>query len=348
MLTSEEKQLLLLLGWFRRHYALYLGLSRERPATKDSLLQFGRAWFGEHLLSIEPAFSALKNKGLARQTEAGYEFTEQGLARFQELDESETFYRYEYDNFFFLSEKSLAHARFCERVYGENLNQHGLADTEELQQLLSFVEIQEGAHVLDLGCGNGLITDYLQRHTGARFLGIDISPEAIRRAERIPNAELSFRVANMNALSLPERFGLITAIDTLYYAADLRKTVEACLSHLHSGGVFACFFSQWISEEGEKLLLDGNNTGLAQVFNALGLPFEFLDISGPGRRHWRLKRDVLLAMRPDFEAEGSLALWDYRFREANRYAEWREDFYARYIYKAGGGAWPRLFSRRKL
>ncbi|MCO6475500.1 MAG: class I SAM-dependent methyltransferase [Phaeodactylibacter sp.] len=333
MLTHEERQLLLLLGWFRRHYALYLGLSRERPATRESLLQFGLAWFGEHLLGIEPAFSSLEHKGLIRLTKAGYEFREEGLARFAELDVSETFYRYEYDNFFTLSENSPAHARFCERVYGENLNQHGLADTEELQQLLSFVKIQEEADVLDLGCGKGLITDYLQRHSGARFLGVDISPEAIRRAGQIPNPQLSFRVANMNALSLPERFDLITAVDTLYYAADLRKTVEDCLSHLHPGGVFACFFSQWISEEGEKPLLEGNNTGLAQVFNALGLPFEFLDISDSGRRHWRRKRDALLAMRPDFEAEGSLALWDYRFREANRYAEWRSDFYSRYICK---------------
>lgn len=30
-LTAEEKQLLLVLGWYRRHYARYPGLSRERP-----------------------------------------------------------------------------------------------------------------------------------------------------------------------------------------------------------------------------------------------------------------------------------------------------------------------------
>lgn len=344
MLTPEEKQLLLLLGWFRRHYALYLGLSRERPARPESVLQFGRAWFGGRLLDIAPAFSSLKKKGLIREDSArtghlqgarskAWILSEPGAARFAELDASETFYRHEYDNFFSLSENSQAHALFCERVYGANLNQHGLADMEELQQLLSFAEIPEGADVLDLGCGNGLITDHLQRSSGARFLGVDISPEAIRRAEQIPNLRLSFRVANMNALALPERFDLILSIDTLYYAADLKATVEACLSHLRTGGRFSCFFSQWIMEERERPLLEGENTALARVFQELNRPFEFLDISESGRQHWHHKRDVLLAMRPEFEAEGSLALWDYRFREANRYAEWRGDFYGRFIYR---------------
>ena len=337
-LTPEEKQLLLLLGWFRRHYALYLGLSRERPATQESVLQFGGAWFGSRLLDLAPAFSSLKQKGLIREDGTAWALTEPGTARFSELDASETFYRYEYDNFFSLSENSPAHALFCERVYGEDLNQHGLADAEELHQLLSFAEIPEGAHVLDLGCGNGLVTDYLQRNTGVHLLGVDISPEAIRRAEQIGNPRLSFRVANMNALALPERFDCILSVDTLYYAADLKATVAACLSRLRPGGVFACFFSQWISGEEEKPLLEGENTALAQVFRELGQPFGFLDISGSGRRHWRRKRDTLLDMRPAFEAEGSLALWDYRFREANRYAEWREGFYGRFIYKTVMGA----------
>ncbi|MCB0567474.1 MAG: methyltransferase domain-containing protein [Phaeodactylibacter sp.] len=332
--TSEEKQLLLLLGWYRRHYALYLGLSRERPATHAGILQFGHAWFGGHLLELAPAFSSLGQKGLLRQAEGTYELTETGTRLFQKLDKSETFYRHEYDNFFTLSEKSAAHSLFCERVYGEDLNQHGLADREELRQLLGFLALPTGATGLDLGCGNGRITDFLQRQSGTHLLGLDISPEAIRRAAMIPNPQLSFQVGNMNALSLGERFDFILSIDTLYYAASLKETVQACLAYLRPNGVFACFFSQWISEESESPLLEGPNTGFGKVFQELGQPFEFLDISGSGRRHWHRKRDVLLDMRPAFEAEGSLALWDYRFREANRYAEWKEAYYARFIYKA--------------
>ena len=110
--SSEEKQLLLLLGWYRRHYALYLGLSLERPATHEGILQFGRAWFGARLLELPPAFSTLEQKGLLRQAGATYELTETGTRLFQKLDKAETFYRHEYDNFFTLSEKSAAHALF--------------------------------------------------------------------------------------------------------------------------------------------------------------------------------------------------------------------------------------------
>lgn len=332
-LTPQEKQLLLLLGWFRRHYALYLGLSRERPATQESILQFGQAWFGSRMLDVGPAFSSLQDKALLLRAGGAYELTESGSARFQALDQTETFYRHEYDNFFSLSEKSAAHARFCESVYGHNLNQHGLADQAELGRLLEFAGIPAEARCLDLGCGNGLITDFLQRQSGARFLGVDISPEAIRRAASIPNPRLSFQVGNMNMLSLEQRFDAIVSVDTLYYAADLKETVQACLGLLLPGGVFACFFSQWIMEDGEKPQLDGGHTVLAKVFRELGQPFSFLDISGSGRQHWRRKRDALLEMRQDFEAEGNLALWDYRFREANRYAEWPGEHYARFIYK---------------
>ena len=335
-LTPEEKQLLLLLGWFRRHYALYLGLSRERPATRESIRQFGSAWFGRRLLELGPAFDSLLRKGLLQQDRTTWQLTETGAACFQELDQSETFYRYEYDNFFALSENSAAHALFCERVYGEDLNQHGLADRDELLQLLDFLDIQAGAYGLDLGCGNGRIADFLQRQSGAVFLGVDISPEAIRRAELIPNPQLSFQVGNMNTLSLGERFDFIISVDTLYYAADLKETLRACLAHLRPGGVFACFFSQWINGEEEKPRLAGRRTVLAAAFRELDQPFEFLGISEPGRLHWRRKRDVLVEMRPAFEAEGSLALWDYRFREANRYAEWPGSWYARFIYKAVG------------
>ena len=221
-LSPEEKQLLLLLGWFRRHYALYLGLSQERPANQESILQFGQAWFGVHLLDLQAAFPALESKKLLQQQpDLAYALTASGELAFQQLNKEETFYRYEYDNFFSLSEQSPAHAIFCERVYGENFNQHGLANQEELLQLLHMLNMPSGADVLDLGCGNGKITAFMQDHSGAHFLGLDISPQAIRRAKGLAGPGLSFEVGNMNALDLSSTFDYILSIDTLYYADNL-------------------------------------------------------------------------------------------------------------------------------
>lgn len=38
-------------------------------------------------------------------------------------------------------------------------------------------------------------------------------------------------------------------------------------------------------------------------------------------------------MKSDFEAEDSLDLWEYRYTEAKRYANWGDDKYARYLYE---------------
>lgn len=38
-------------------------------------------------------------------------------------------------------------------------------------------------------------------------------------------------------------------------------------------------------------------------------------------------------MKKDFIDEGNIDLWEYRFRESNRYANWGENKYSRYLYE---------------
>ena len=70
-----------------------------------------------------------------------------------------------YNEFYARAEASQAHARFCERVYGMNLCQHGMADLAQLELLVSGLEVAAVDHVLDVGCGTGHITEYLCQKT---------------------------------------------------------------------------------------------------------------------------------------------------------------------------------------
>jgi cyclopropane fatty-acyl-phospholipid synthase-like methyltransferase len=119
-----------------------------------------------------------------------------------------------YERFYRAVAGSPAHAIFCERVFGRNLCQHGFADMAQLDALIAATQLRPGQAGLDLGCGNGLITEYIADRTGAHMTGLDYIPAAIRDAQaRIARPDVSgaaaksdrlaFVVGDINALDLP-------------------------------------------------------------------------------------------------------------------------------------------------
>ena len=88
-----------------------------------------------------------------------------------------------YTRFYDAVASSAANAEYCERVYGRNLCQHGFADLAHLDHLIRVSGISAGSRVLDLGCGNGMIAEYIADQTGAHITGIDFIERAIRDAQ---------------------------------------------------------------------------------------------------------------------------------------------------------------------
>ncbi|MBK7410366.1 MAG: class I SAM-dependent methyltransferase [Saprospirales bacterium] len=149
-----------------------------------------------------------------------------------------------------------------------------------------------------------------------------------------PNAKLRFSIANINDLKLPEGgYDLLISLDTLYYADSLPGLLEQAGNLLSNGGRLMAYFSQWIMDEAyaENLLPD--NTHLAKALASLGLKYTFHNLTDSGLRHWKKKLAVLEDMREAFAKEGNTALWDYRYREAYRYANWGNKKYSRYFYE---------------
>lgn len=58
--------------------------------------------------------------------------------------------------------------QFCSRVFGCNLCQHGFADMEQVDALIAALNLQPGDQVLELGCGNGMVAEYIADQTGAQ------------------------------------------------------------------------------------------------------------------------------------------------------------------------------------
>ena len=89
-----------------------------------------------------------------------------------------------YTRFYAAVTDSVANAAYCERVYGRNLCQHGFADLAHLDHLIEVSGISVDSSILDLGCGNGMISEYISDQTGAHVTGIDFIARAIQDARQ--------------------------------------------------------------------------------------------------------------------------------------------------------------------
>jgi 2-polyprenyl-3-methyl-5-hydroxy-6-metoxy-1,4-benzoquinol methylase len=336
-LNLAEKQLISTLNWFRSRYALYQGLDLERPSTKEEIEKFGLDWIGNFKLDWDEAFKSLLEKDILHKNQNQYEFSILGSQLKEKLELDTPFYQFEYDNFYTTAFSSNAHQKFCKEVYGEDLVQHGLINMDELSILEDHLDALKPQKVLDLGCGIGKITAHLAtKFPDIHFTGMDISEKGIQLAKEKnkDSANLSFIIGNLNQLeNIDGKFDAFLSLDTFYYAANLESTLKQLKKKATDSATIFTYFSQWIMDESYKLYLQPDMTGLAQVLKELNLSYRAMDLTDSGIQHWKDKEAVLLKMKPEFLAEANLPLWDYRFREATRYANWGDNKYARYFYQ---------------
>lgn len=337
MFSTAEKQLVAALKGFQTHYALMLGLSISKVVSREHLEHFGHAWMGAFKVDWAAAFERLTDLGLLAQSAEGYALTEAGQRLAEAEDESQPFFKYEYDAYFDAIQRSAAHAEFCRRVYGEDLAQHGLINADELSVLLAQLQAQKPSKILDLGCGNGSLTAHIAAQVPCAAHGIDISAVGIAAANKIAADKpyLSFSEGNFNALDLRPDFDAVLFLDTLYYVKDLGQTISDAKAGLRPQGKIYAYFSQWIMNADYAYMLAPDATKLAKVLQTQNLAYQAINLTASGLAHWKTKCDVLVEMRPAFEAEGNIKLWEYRYNEALRYSTWGDDKYSRYLYVIG-------------
>jgi cyclopropane fatty-acyl-phospholipid synthase-like methyltransferase len=247
-----------------------------------------------------------------------------------------------YDAFYTALEHSQAHHLFCERVYGKDLGQHGFADMEQLEMLLQVTQLRRGQCALDLGCGDGRIAEYLSDRSGAHFTGLDYIPQAIEQARQRTAAKaerLDFIVGDINHLDLPPAtFDLILSADTIYFSEDYAATLAALKTALKPGGQMAIFFSYgrepWVPlDQFPKERLPADQTPLAAALNANGLSFQTWNLTSQDYAQALRRRAALDELKPRFEAENTLFIYENRLGDSEGIRQAIEDgLHARYLY----------------
>ena len=110
------------------------------------------------------------------------------------------------------------------------------------EDVLSLLDAPAGSFVVDLGCGNGALTQKLAER-GYRVLGVDASPEMLAKARAL-HPELTFTQGDATALVLDAPADAIFSNAVFHWIdADRQPQLAASLSAaLRPGGQLVCEF----------------------------------------------------------------------------------------------------------
>jgi 2-polyprenyl-6-hydroxyphenyl methylase/3-demethylubiquinone-9 3-methyltransferase len=99
----------------------------------------------------------------------------------------------------------------------------------------------EGARVLDVGCGGGILAEAMARR-GAQVTGIDLSEKALRVAElHLHESGLSVRYEKAAVEDVSGEFDVVTCMELLEHVPQPASMVAACARLARPGG--RVFFS---------------------------------------------------------------------------------------------------------
>lgn len=106
--------------------------------------------------------------------------------------------------------------------------------------VIEFLDLPEGARVLDAGCGPGWTSAFLAR-MGYSVMGFDIAPDMVTLAERRAAREgvgeqCVFVAADSEAFDFPPEFDAVVVYDTLHHVQREDLVLQNCFRALKLGG----------------------------------------------------------------------------------------------------------------
>ncbi|MCR4376483.1 MAG: methyltransferase domain-containing protein [Rhodospirillales bacterium] len=174
------------------------------------------------------------------------------------------------------------------------------------KSVLELLDPQAGERILDLGCGEGMLTEQIKA-AGADVLGIDLSP---RQVEAVRARGLHAEVVDGCALDFDGEFDAVFSNAALHWMRPISKVFENVYRALKPGGRF-------VAELGGAGNISSIRDALYHALEARGLnpsrydPWSF---PGPGEARGLLTRvgfevEVLTLHRRPTELPGDIGGW---------------------------------------
>lgn len=181
------------------------------------------------------------------------------MPQFQE-DQNTVYYRMYYSH--------PTRSRWMEQVwaeafgdqYPEGLEQYGYLTRHDLDRLAAWLNVPEGATVLDMGCGKGGPGLRLAERLRLQLIGVDVIEEAVMQAREFQSKfdlayPAQFEVGNFFEIPLPDRsVDAVICIDSLWAAADKIEAMREVKRVLRPGGRFVFTFWDLLALDSVPLL----------------------------------------------------------------------------------------------
>lgn len=161
----------------------------------------------------------------------------------------------------FKKERSESYRDIFREVYGddypEDANPDSFVTITDLQTIAKKLNIGPGKSFIDLGCGRGGPGLWIARETGAHYVGIDLSENAIKKAQHRSvdfkmKGSAKFQVGNMCGLNFSENsFDGAISIDVISFIPDPLAVFKEAARILRSNAYFV--FTTWENKNSQVL-----------------------------------------------------------------------------------------------
>jgi len=267
-------------------------------------MEAARTYFRRFALDLSVAFETLERKELSYKENDKWFLTRTGKAVASDIRRLRPPIWYWYKDFYVAIENSTAFSEYCRLVFGKDLGQHGFSDINQINRMLEIVKPNKMSQVLDIGCGNGKIAEYISDLTQASVTGVDYIAEAIDQAIKRTEGKrnrLNFKVGNIEVFDFKdETYDVILSIDSIFFGKDLNTTLAGLKKITKPDGQMAIFCEE----------------DLSSALKENGLAYRVYDFSEEHYAHMQLKHRVASGMRKVFEDEGNTFIWENLMRES--------------------------------
>lgn len=109
-------------------------------------------------------------------------------------------------------------------------------------QAFGALGLRQGAKVLDVGCGRGVLLDRLGASYGTIGFGIDVSAESLKQARQ--EAQSGIHPARSDARRIPfadGSFDLVVSMDVLEHIPDSNRAIDEMARVMRPGGTLVCY-----------------------------------------------------------------------------------------------------------
>lgn len=127
---------------------------------------------------------------------------------------------------------------------GEKYSKASKHQKEWGRKLIDEIDFKGDDFVLDLGCGDGLLTRMVKDIVKDGYvLGIDASVGMIAKAKEYQTKNLEFKQLDINDIDFEDKFTIIISNATLHWVKDHNRLLRNCYKALKKGGILKANFA---------------------------------------------------------------------------------------------------------